>query len=746
MTQEQQSKALVVGICEYTHPDASPLDFSVSDAQEIADALTLPEYDYAVTTLFDEQATRTRLLQVLHELFASTADNVLFYFSGHGASPPYGAYLCTTDAAPNDLGIDLAFLARLVAVNARPGRTTTIILDCCHAGALSFITPGDPTLLLRPPEVTASFASLPEGSVLFAACRSTEAAHESTTLGHGLFSYHLIEALLGSAANDDGNITAASLHDFLSRCLVGHDIAQKIVYKGDIAGVFLLGHGFDPIERLPSNPAQLAASVREARNHLDAFQKETGQGYAERQIWSQTGYKAACQRLRPIAHWFSRREEEYPELKNHSPFQTLVDEVRAWQARLGDIENVVETPWGAVERRLGYGTFGTVWLLNTKQTTGAAEQQAFKLYHGQDVRLQDKTSRFRRGFEAMKMLDHPRVIKVGELSECPLAFSMEYIDGPNFREFTGTLDVPEQLRLLLTVAETLAHAHSRGVVHRDVKPENILLRLNDGTWLAHLADFDLAWFSTASVITRDAIGSAFYCAPEQIQRPRSPAARDPRVDQYAFGQLLFFGLTGTDPVQNPSDNAHELRARLRQWQSGDAASATVALYQRATQLKQADRYLTVRDICDELHRIVLLAETDPQEIITSDRMIRELVFGLVGIGDKGQVDSEAFRSLSNRTLVDVQVREEQNDSVALRFRLERLGPLIMEGRDNEGARRKLNTRIDEVLRAFSDTQRVSGHQGTYEVFVNVLKTPKTMLGVERARKVLSRVIEAIESG
>ena len=741
-----QSHALVVGVSDYADAAAPPLDFSVSDAQEIAHALTMPEYGYTVAKLLDEQATRAGLLQALHQLFEGDADNLLLYFSGHGASFPHGAYLCTVDANPNDLGVDLPFLARLVAAHARPGRTTTIILDCCHAGAMTFASVDRSAPLLRPPQVTDSFVSLPEGNVLFAACRSDEAAHESLALGHGLFTYHLIEALLGSAANDDGNITAASLHDFLSRSLEGHDIAQTIVYRGDIAGVFVLGRGFAPIKRRPSSPAQIAEFLEQGRRHLDDFQRETGRCYAERKIWSQTGYKAACQQLRPIVRWFSRREEEFPELKNHSPFRALVNEARAWQARLGDIENVSETPWGRVERRLGYGTFGTVWLLRDERSPGTSKQEAFKLYHGQDIRLQDKASRFRRGFEAMKMLDHPRVIKVGELSECPLGFSMEYIEGPNFREFTGTLDVPEQLRLLLTVAETLAHAHSRGVVHRDVKPENILLRLNDGTWLPHLADFDLAWFSTASVVTQEAIGSAFYCAPEQIQKPRAPVARDPRVDQYAFGQLLFFGLTGTDPVQNPEDNVAELRARFRQWPSGDAANATVSLYERATELRQARRYSTVRDICDELHRIVLLAETNPQQVIPRDRMVRELVFGLVGISEESQDSLGVFRSLSDRTLVDVLINDEREDSLSLRFRLERLGPLVMEGLDHEAARRKLNMRVDEVLRAFADTQRVSGHQGTYEVFVSVRKTPKTMLGVERSRKILSRVIEAIERG
>ncbi len=491
-------------------------------------------------------------------------------------------------------------------------------------------------------------------------------------------------------------------------------MAQTMVYRGDIAGVFLIGAGFAPVRRAPASGTRLHAIVRDAQEHLNTFQMETGRDYANRQVWSRTAYKAACQRLRPIVAWFGKRESEYLELKNHKPFQILMDEIRAWQARLGDIENVSETPWGTVERRLGYGTFGTVWLFQGKPGGSEIARRAFKIYHGQDIRLRDKVSRFRRGFEAMKMLDHPLVVKVGELYECPLGFSMEYIDGPNFREFTGTLDVPEQLRLLLTVAETIAHAHSRGVVHRDVKPENILLQETNGIWLAHLADFDLAWFSTASMVTREAIGSAFYCAPEQVHRPRSPMARDPRVDQYAFGQLLFFGLTGSDPLQSAADNMDELRGRLRQWGSGDAASAVLRLYERATALRQGERYSTVREICDELHRIILLAETDPAQEISTERMIRELVFGLVGIADSAARSTGAFRSLSERTMVGVQTVTTGPHKLSLRFRLERIGALTMEGLDNRMARRRLNTRVDEVVREFPNTTRESGRQGTYE--------------------------------
>ena len=105
MNRSRRARALIVGVCEYAN--ASSLEFSVADAQDVAEVLMFEEYGFTVETLFDEQATRPRLLKALHELLNSDADNLVFYFSGHGAAPPYGPYLCTTDASPDDLGIDL---------------------------------------------------------------------------------------------------------------------------------------------------------------------------------------------------------------------------------------------------------------------------------------------------------------------------------------------------------------------------------------------------------------------------------------------------------------------------------------------------------------------------------------------------------------------------------------------------------------------------------------------------------------
>jgi serine/threonine protein kinase len=728
-------RALVVGISEYP---TDPLQFCAADGQAISEVLTMPEYGASVTMLLDGEATRLRLLEQLQQLFTSDADHLLFYFAGHGVMATYGGYLVTVDASSVEPGVDLPLVGRLIRAGARAGRTTTVLLDCCHAGAMTFQTEHGSLPLLGASALGESLPALPEGNVLFAACRPDELAYEYPDLGHGIFTHHLLEGLLGAAANEDGAITASSLHEQVARSLAGN-VGQTLVYRGDIAGYLVLGTGFPPIQRRPLDDENFGELVKEGQEHLNAFQAEVGRTQSARQVWAESGYKAACQLLRPIQQWFSKREDEYPELKYKDAFTALSREVRAWQARLSDLENVTETPWGRVESLLGYGTFGNVWLINHADRG----RMAFKVYHGHDIRLRDKLHRFQRGYEAMKILDHPHVIKVSEFTECPIGFFMDYIDGPNLRGFTGSLEVPDQLRLLLTIAETLAHAHSRSVVHRDVKPENILVREADGSWLPFLTDFDLAWFSTASVLTREALGSPFYSAPEQVYKPRSAAARDPKVDQYGFGQLCFFALTGSDPVPNASDNVAALRAHFRKWPSGDAARDVLSLYQRATASSPSDRHESMRSMCDALHTIIIASETSADEPVSVERLTREIVFGLVGMpGEQHFVDS--FESLARRTRIAIENRREELQSVSLQFRLERLGELALEGLDNETARKRLNMRVDDVLDDFRYATRRSGRSGSYELFLDMPGLPKTMRGAELARRVLSRVVEAIE--
>ena len=70
-----------------------------------------------------------------------------------------------------------------------------------------------------------------------------------------------------------------------------------------------------------------------------------------------------------------------------------------------------------------------------------------------------------------EQLNHPHIVSVHRYTNCPVGFYMDYIDGPNLRDFGGALtEPPEILALLIQIAETLQHAHGRNVIHRDVKP------------------------------------------------------------------------------------------------------------------------------------------------------------------------------------------------------------------------------------------------------------------------------------
>jgi serine/threonine protein kinase len=739
MNINRKAIALVTGVNDYAD---SPLQCCINDAQEISVMLTEPEYGFSVSVLLDQDVTRTNLLNGLRKLFDSDADVILFYFSGHGWASPYGAYLVTVDANPVEPGIDLPIISRFVNAYSKQGRFVIVILDCCHAGSMEFKDFDCSRMALKPIEIVKAFPSLPEGNLLLAACKPDELAAEDTKIGHSIFTHYLLEGLLGDAANDAGEVTPGSLHDYVSRALATCAIGQSVQFRGDIAGAFVIGKGFKPIQRLEFNNAVAIEIERDAEKHINDYQKSTGQEFSDREFWAQSGYKSACQLLTPVLQWFSRKEEQCPELKLHKNFRRYYDEVLGWQTRLSHLDGVRETPWGEIDSRLGYGTFGTVW--KVKKSDEPKQLQAWKVYHGQDIRLRDKVHRFRRGYEAMRMLDHPHIVKVGELTECPLGFFMDYIDGPNLRDFTGALELIDQVRVLLTIGETLCHAHSRSVVHRDVKPENIIMKFDDSTWHPYLTDFDLAWFSTASVLTKEAIGTTFYSAPEQIYKPSSLIARNPQVDVYSFGQLCFYAITSSDPLPNPPDNYYALKERLSQWPAGDAATEMLSLYQEATKHNPAERIKDCRTICDKLHRIIILLKSDPSSFIAVDRFVREIIFGLIGISEDSNSDLACFKSLSTRAHVDIEIKDSTNASVSLSFHMQRQGSLTMEGVDHETARRRLNMRVDEVLRNSRNVKRRSGHSGSYSVYVDFYMIPLTFNGVDSVRRLLSRVIEAIE--
>jgi predicted Ser/Thr protein kinase len=205
-----------------------------------------------------------------------------------------------------------------------------------------------------------------------------------------------------------------------------------------------------------------------------------------------------------------------------------------------------------IERQIGRGGMGVVYL---------AEQVRLRRYVALKLIVPElaEDDEFRRRFERESQLaasiDHPNVIPVYEAGEAEgvLFISMRYVEGHDLRAIIkawGRLQPALAARLVAQLADALDAAHARGLVHRDVKPANVLVADEH----AYLTDFGLTkHVSSSSGITHTGqwVGTLDYVAPEQI----SGGPLDARVDVYSLGCVLFEALTGRVPYPKDSDVA-----------------------------------------------------------------------------------------------------------------------------------------------------------------------------------------------
>ena len=182
---------------------------------------------------------------------------------------------------------------------------------------------------------------------------------------------------------------------------------------------------------------------------------------------------------------------------------------------------------------------------------------ALKLIAPQLAEDPDFRERFVRESRAAASIDHPNVIPIyytGESDDGALYIAMRYVEGSDLRTLVRAeqrLDPARAAYIVSQVARALDAAHARGIVHRDVKPANVLLGPNDH---AYLTDFGLTKRVTSHTgSTRDGgwVGTLGYVAPEQIRGERL----DARADVYALGCVLYHSLAGVPPYQRESDEA-----------------------------------------------------------------------------------------------------------------------------------------------------------------------------------------------
>jgi serine/threonine protein kinase len=208
-----------------------------------------------------------------------------------------------------------------------------------------------------------------------------------------------------------------------------------------------------------------------------------------------------------------------------------------------------------VDGVLGTGAMGKVYRATDIE---AGREVALKVLHPDKAAREQVLARFRREAEILTRIGHPNIVHIHDWGITDVGvdyIAMEVLEGRTLRDHlreTGPLTPRQFLPILVGVADAVAAAHVKGVVHRDLKPDNVFLQA-DGA--PKVVDFGLSMLDTDKRMTKTGVmlGTPRYMAPEQI---RSAKDVDPRVDVYALGVIAHEALAGASPF--PAEDAGQL--------------------------------------------------------------------------------------------------------------------------------------------------------------------------------------------
>lgn len=212
--------------------------------------------------------------------------------------------------------------------------------------------------------------------------------------------------------------------------------------------------------------------------------------------------------------------------------------------------------------KIGQGGFGDVYM--AQQFEPVKRRVALKIIKvGMDTN--QVVARFDAERQALALMDHPNIARVfdgGETSSGRPYFVMELVRGDPITSYCDRerLSTRDRLRLFQQVCQAIQHAHQKGVIHRDIKPNNVLITIVDGSPLVKVIDFGIAKATNTELTEktlftefRQLIGTPQYMSPEQAER--SGVDIDTRSDIYSLGVLLYEMLTGRTPVDTAAIKA-----------------------------------------------------------------------------------------------------------------------------------------------------------------------------------------------
>ena len=256
-----------------------------------------------------------------------------------------------------------------------------------------------------------------------------------------------------------------------------------------------------------------------------------------------------------------------------------------------------------LQREVGRGGMGIVYVANDERLDRLVAIKTLPPHLGNDAVVRD---RFLREARTAAALSHPNIVPVHRADEIggSVFFVMGYVDGESLAhriQRAGPLKPSELLPILHDVLDALGYAHTRGVIHRDVKAENILL---DGhTHRAMVTDFGIARVAATAPMTATGtvLGTVTYMSPEQVAGDQI----DGRSDLYSLGVLAFYALAGRFPFESETPSAvlvaHVTKTPPLLRDVAPRVPASIAnIVDRLLQKDPDERFETAEDVLEEL--------------------------------------------------------------------------------------------------------------------------------------------------